>query len=763
MKHLNLKPVCVMILLLCASADAAGAESVALVKNGRAAVYLVRDATPGQPGDVAVADLKRCLWAISDVEISESSRTGLLPLYVGEKGQFTSLPVSVPELGREAFFYKVSPQGIFLIGRSPEGTSHAIYTLLRELGCRWIMPGDIGECLPRTNNLALPVDEKVDGPDFDYRIVWYAYGCSPAASARYNDWLRRNRMGKPAIEHGHNLIQTLSRKATYEQHPEYYSLVGGKRVPQQVCTSNPEAVKLIVESIREFLDKNPHVESYSLCPDDNHDFCECEHCKALDVGHMDRGGKPSVSDRYQIFLNQVLDGLHKTHPGACVTTYSYNLNHTDPPQKTPVNPHTTVFITTSAFCSAHGVGDAFCESRQDFKELLKEWSRHTKRLILYEYDPVPYSGALPWPMWEAHIHEAPIYKQLGIKGLSFEGQNSWAAYYPNYYVAAQMMWDADQDGHAVFKDMLQAFFEEEAPAMEQFYEAMQSTIKAFRPKAEWGLIQYPELFPPEVIDRCQQALDSIDPQAMRSVKVRQRLQMVELSFQEMKNYLALQSPQKILNYEDYKAHVDGMKGSIDSLHSLNEDFILADIAHEKTGRAISDQFAPEQGFLTRWRLIGPFDNPGMEGHDTPYPPESAVDLSARYPGKGGEVQWKMTQSPEWRAFVDLRAEFEEKNDVCAYAVCWVTIPDGPRQAEFRMGSNDSIKAFLNGKEVWNHKIQRTGTIDEDRVQVELPSGTSTVLLKIGQTGLNWGFFFRIMEAGKDVPLQGLTASPDPPK
>jgi hypothetical protein len=110
MKHLNLKPVCVMILLLCASAVAAGAESVALVKNGRAAVYLVRDATPGQPGDVAVADLKRCLWAISDVEISESSRTGLLPLYVGEKGQFTSLPVSVPELGREAFFYKVSPQ-----------------------------------------------------------------------------------------------------------------------------------------------------------------------------------------------------------------------------------------------------------------------------------------------------------------------------------------------------------------------------------------------------------------------------------------------------------------------------------------------------------------------------------------------------------------------------------------------------------------------------------------------------------------------------
>lgn len=750
-------------LLLSMATSQAGSESVALVKDGVAAVYLVRDSSSENLNNIAIADLKRCLWTISDAEIPESPREGLLPIYVGEKGQFPNLPISIPELGREVFFYKVSSEGIFLIGETPAGTGHAIYTLLRELGCRWIMPGEIGECLPHSKDLSLSTAERIEGPDFDYRIVWYAYGCSPAAAVRYEDWLRRNRMGRPAIEHGHNLTQTLSRKATYEQHPEMYSLVQGKRVPQQVCTSNPEAVKLIVESISEYLDKHPLIESYSLCPDDNTDFCECETCKALDVGHMDRGGKPSVSDRYQIFLNQVLDGLHKTHPGVCVTTYSYNQNHTDPPQKTPVNPNTTVFITSSAFCAAHGVGDTFCESRQDFKKILEEWSRHTKRLIIYEYDPVPYSGALPWPMWEAHIHEAPIYKQLGIKGLSFEGQNSWAAYYPNYYVAAQMMWDADQDGQAVFKDMLRAFFEEDALKMEEFYEAQQSTIKAFHPKVEWGLIQYSELFPPEVVDRCQRCLDEIDPHAMRSVKVRQRLQMVQLSFQEMKNYLALANPQRSVNYEEYHASVDGLKDSIDTLHALNEDFILANIAHEKTGRVISDQFAPEQGFLTRWHLIGPFDNADMNGHDTPYPPESSIDLSARYPRKGGEVQWKQARSAEWRAFIDLRAEFEEKNDVCAYAVCWITLPDGPRQAEFRMGSNDSIKAFLNGKEVWSNKVKRIGTIDEDRVVVEIPGGTSTVLLKICQTGLNWGFFFRIMEVGKDEPLKGMTSSPFPPK
>lgn len=762
-----ISPTVVLLLLLSTTlfflvSPSSTGNAVPLSADGKASVYLVLDSSPNALLKPALDDLQRCIQVISGAQFGQEKQEGLIPLYIGEANEFADLPIPVPKLEKESFHFKVTPEGIYLLGGSPKGTSHAVYTLLRDLGCRWIMPGEIGECLPHEPNLSIKVGERNETPDFDYRIVWYAYGCPPDAAKRYEDWLRRNRMGKPNIQHGHNLTQTLARKATFEQRPELYSLVDGKRAMQQICTANPEVVRLVIESIDEYLDKYPDTESYSLCPDDNTDFCECDLCRAQDVGHMDRGGKPSISDRYQIFLNQVLEGLQKDHPGVCVTTYSYNENHTDPPQKTPVHPNTTIFITTSAFCSAHGIGDSFCESRQDFRKLLGEWSRHTQRMIIYEYDPVPYSGALPWPMWSAHIHEMALYKQLGIRGLSYEGQNSWAAYYPNYYVAGQLMWDCGQDGEKVFRDMIDSFFLEAAPAMVEFYDAMESKIGAFKPKVEWGLVQYPELFPADVINNCEKALSKAEKLATTEI-VRKRLEMVRLSFQEMQSYVAVRDPKRSNSFEEYKLHVSRLRDSIDRMDAINDDYILGDIAHQKTENSVGEHYGPELGFITQWQICGPFRNPGMRGHDIPYPPEREIDLSTHYIEKDREAFWKLTSGPGWRAFVDLRDEYTEKDNVIAYAACWVTLADGPRQAEFRMGSNDSIKAFLNGKEVWNNKISRTATVDEDRITVELPKGTSTVLLKIGQLGKNWGFFFRIMEPGTDDILKGMDISPYPPK
>jgi hypothetical protein len=738
------------------------AERVPLAVEGRPAFYLVQDSSSSSVVRAALEDMVRCIKVMSGAEIPNEKGEGLIPLYLGEARLFSDLPFTPPKLGREDFVWKVTPDAVYLLGGGPLGTQHAVYTLLRELGCRWIMPGEIGECIPTNPNLSLAVEDRVESPDFEYRIVWYAYGCSPAAGQRYAQWLRRNRMGKPNVQHGHNLTNTLARKAPFSERPELYSLVEGKRVPQQICTANPEAVALVTESIREYLNAHPGVESYSLCEDDNTDFCECEKCRALDTGHMDRGGKPSISDRYQTFLNQVLAGLSTTHPKVRLTTYSYNKSHTDPPQKVKVNPNTTIFATSSAFCAAHGIGDGFCASRQDFLKLLSEWTTLTPWVYIYEYDPVPYSGGLPWPTWESRFKEMKEYKALGVKGVSIEGQNSWAPYFPNYYVAGQMMWNSGQDGDRVFHDMLASFFAEAAPAMEEYYASLESKIHLFQKKVDWGLQQYPHLFPAKVVEKCGQALAMADELAKTPI-VKQRLEMVRLSYEEMKAYLAVRDPRRIQSYEEYKAEADRLGQAINQMAAINEDYILARIAHEKTGNAIGENYAPQLGFFTRWQVCGVFDNTGMLGHDKPYPPEAGIDLAAHYEGKGGKpASWKPTQSPEQRAYVDLCEDFEDTENVAAYAACWVTMEGGPKQAEFRMGSNDSIKAFLNGKEIWNNKVQRTVSVDEDRVTVTLPAGTSSILVKIGQTGLNWGFYFRIMEPKTENSLPGLVVSTTPP-
>jgi hypothetical protein len=141
----------------------------------------------------------------------------------------SDLAIEIPNLEKESFFLKVSPQAIYLIGGSPLGTSHAAYTLLRQVGCRWVMPGEIGECLPNSPNLEVSIQSIVDTPDFSFRDIWYAYGCSQEGSQRRADWLRRNRLHRPPVQHGHNLTNTLAVHAPFETRPDLYSLNQGKR------------------------------------------------------------------------------------------------------------------------------------------------------------------------------------------------------------------------------------------------------------------------------------------------------------------------------------------------------------------------------------------------------------------------------------------------------------------------------------------------------------------------------------------------------
>ncbi|GMW02081.1 MAG: hypothetical protein AMXMBFR84_32170 [Candidatus Hydrogenedentota bacterium] len=745
------------------TAVVSNAETIPIVRNGQPTACIVLDNDAEGMNTEAANDFVAIINRISGATLAVNMQPGMVPIYVGEPEHFPHLKIETQLPSSEAFEIHATPEAIYVLGGSSLGTSHGIFTLLRELGCRWIMPGEIGECLPYSKDVAIPSGIRRGQPDFTFRDIWYAYGCSSEGSVRLAEWRRRNRMHRPAVQHGHNLTNTLAEFASFKDRPDLYALIDGDRKTTQICTSNPESVAFVVQAIKKYMKQNPGTVAYSLCPDDNHEFCQCDNCKALDSGRIDSGGLPSIADRYQLFLNQVLDGLRDEYPDLLVTTYAYNRNHTDPPVNQEVNPNTCIFATTSVYCAAHGIGDDGCPSRQGFRDLLERWTSFTNHVYIYEYDPVPYSGGLPWPMWESHAREMAVYKSIGVTGVSFEGQDSWAAYFPNYYIAAQCMWDSSLDGKDLFEDMLQAFFGEAASDMATYYRTLGSVFNGIDRKVEWGLADYPKYFKPEHVDLCREAIENALQRSV-SNSIMQRLKMVQLSFEEMDAYLNIRRADASMSYEQYQAQVNRLNDTIDRMAATNEDFLLATIAKEKTMVGIADRFAREQGFVNEWMLCGPFDNLGMDGHDRVYPPEESIDITATYKGKGeSQVAWKHNSTPEWTAYVDLLNEFADTEWVCAYALCWVTVSDGPKEVEFRLGSNDSIKAFLNGKEVWNNKIERTVSVDDDIVPVTLPEGTSTILLKIGQSGMNWGFNFRITDVGSASVPQGITVSATPPK
>ena len=73
-------------------------------------------------------------------------------------------------------------------------------------------------------------------------------------------------------------------------------------------------------------------------------------------------GHPNITDRLQVYLNAVAQGIQVKHPGKMVATYAY-VNYSIPPAREAVDPHVAVVFTTSVYCGGHGIGDAYNAAR----------------------------------------------------------------------------------------------------------------------------------------------------------------------------------------------------------------------------------------------------------------------------------------------------------------------------------------------------------------------------------------------------------------
>ncbi|MBV9848765.1 MAG: hypothetical protein JO250_03660 [Armatimonadetes bacterium] len=68
------------------------------------------------------------------------------------------------------------------------------------------------------------------------------------------------------------------------------------------------------------------------------------------------------------------------------------------------------------------------------------------------------------------------------------------------------------------------------------------------------------------------------------------------------------------------------------------------------------------------------------------------------------------------------------------------------------GSDDGIKLWLNGRQVYDHPGARSDSMDQDKVSAHLNAGWNSVLIKVTQGNGGWSLHFRIATpAGQPVP------------
>ncbi|QEC73975.1 DUF4838 domain-containing protein [Arachidicoccus ginsenosidivorans] len=65
---------------------------------------------------------------------------------------------------------------------------------------------------------------------------------------------------------GHSYNKLIPPSVYFKKHPEYYALVNGVRQPTQLCLSNPEVLKKVIDTLKIMMAENPDAIYWSVAP-----------------------------------------------------------------------------------------------------------------------------------------------------------------------------------------------------------------------------------------------------------------------------------------------------------------------------------------------------------------------------------------------------------------------------------------------------------------------------------------------------------------
>jgi hypothetical protein len=392
-------------------------------------------------------------------------------VYLGDTAAARAAGIGHP--APETFTLKCDRSGLIIAGGDkpgdplkPEtcgGTLFGVYEWLeRELGVRWLWPGELGTYVPpRASLRARDLDATIspaffqrnirggltfkgNHPDLDF---------TPDAAAAYAHeqavFLRRHRVGKSIPLTYHHAFTDWWKKYGAE-HPEWFQLVNGKRGPTRpggsysMCVSNPEFRHQLLTQWQQQRGKsaNPHV--LNAVENGIMGLCECDQCRAWD-GPTPEGflkyyppkskvmGSPFVTDRYVKYWLDVERQAEAIDPDVTVVVYNYFNYFAPPTPGTKLNRH----ILVGSYPSA-GWFPRAPDEQAWFKQQWTEWQQTGARLFSrgnYCLDGYAMPLIFPHQFADEFHHQA----QHGMEATDYDAiTGQWAAQGTNLYLLARL-------------------------------------------------------------------------------------------------------------------------------------------------------------------------------------------------------------------------------------------------------------------------------------------------------------------------------------
>ena len=479
------------------------AEGIPLVKDGQPNAVIV---TPGEPNAVvryAAQELNYHLARATGAKLPVVAEGAIPPgaaavrVYLGDTRAARAAGIdSAGSLPAETFVLRARDNALIIAGRdaegdpldrdTPAGTLFGVYEWLeRDLGVRWMWPGELGTYVPRARTVtARPADERIS-PRFFQRHVRHglgfgdklenpALGFTPKAAEQYardqTVFLRRHRMGRgQRLTYGHAFTDWWEKYG--KEHPEWFQLVNGKRGPTKpgarysMCVSDPGLHRKIVALWKEKGGADPRTGNRFINVVEN-DFlgsCECKNCLAWDgpqppdkdkyyAPNFKVYGARFVSDRYARFERAVQELAAKERPDATVVGYVYFNYFQAPTSDVKLNENVLL-----GYCPSAGWYPRADDEHAWYKRQWKGW-RDTGANLFARTNYFLDGYGMPFIFAHQFADDFQNQVRNGMVGTDFDSlTGQWATQGPNLYLLMRLHTRPDADPDALLGEYYSGF------------------------------------------------------------------------------------------------------------------------------------------------------------------------------------------------------------------------------------------------------------------------------------------------------------------
>lgn len=390
--------------------------------------------------------------------------------------------------GNEGFIIQTISDNVLIVGKTPRGTLYGVYTFFEDyLGIRFFTP-DITR-VPKRSNITIDSGiDRLEKPVFEYREPCFreVFDGDWAARLKTNGnfpSLTEKHGGK--IKYGmfgHSFQALCSPEIYFDAHPEYFSEIDGIRLHDdtQLCLSNPEVLKIVINNLLEHIKNNPDVSIVSVSQNDNENYCRCENCNKVDEEEESQSG--SIIH----FVNAVAEAVEQEYPSIAIDTFAYTYSRKAPKYVKPL-PNVIVRLCNIERCFLHPVTER-CpdwpktrpgEENRTFTDELIKWGKLTNRIYIWDYYVNFIHYPLPHPILHVFKQNLVFYKNNGVKGVFEQGSlcsnNSYFAEL-KAYLLSRLLWNPDIDDKAVIDEFFAGVYGMAAPVMKRIYDEFYADV-----------------------------------------------------------------------------------------------------------------------------------------------------------------------------------------------------------------------------------------------------------------------------------------------